>query len=347
MTRIAFSWNGLPYYAACQIARAIEVIGEPCAVIGSPPTVPVAGMEDVLGDAIHWIPNDQPTSWEQLGVAIPDLFFQSGWGYPAFNQLGKAVKNAGGTVVGMSDANWRGDFRQTVLGRLKFRMLMRRDFDAMIVPGKQGQRLMRAFGFRQDQIYSGMYGSDPDIFNGGKSLCDRPREFLFVGQFIDRKNVLMLAHAFLSFAESHPDWTLRLCGSGALRDAIPKHPQIIVQDFLQAHALADLYRNARFFVLPSKVEAWGLVVHEAALSGCGLVLSDAIGSANDLANGKNALRFSASSEAELSAALHKAAAMDQAAMCEAEAESRALGGQFGPARFAREIDDIKRRFLGS
>jgi glycosyltransferase involved in cell wall biosynthesis len=347
MSRIAFSWNGLPYYAACLIARAIERVDEECIVIGSPPSVPVKGMEEVLKTKIHWIPYDQPASWQQLGLKAPQLFFQSGWGYPAFNQLGRQVSEAGGSVVGMSDANWRGDFRQTVLGRLKFRLKLAQKFDAMLVPGEQGASLMRAYGFRDEQIYRGMYGSDPAIFGGGVPLKERPCQFLFVGQFVDRKNVLALAQAFLKFSESRPEWRLRLCGSGVLRDQIPAHPQIAVQDFLQARELAELYRGARFFILPSKIEAWGLVVHEAALTGCGLLLSNAIGSADDLSSSTNAIRFAAADENEILMALHRAADMDDTALDAMESESRARAQTFGPDRFASEIGVIAHRFLAS
>jgi glycosyltransferase involved in cell wall biosynthesis len=347
MSRIAFSWNGLPFYAACLIARAIDLLGEDCTVIGSPPSVPTKGMEEVLRSKIHWIPYDKPASWHQLGLETPQLFFQSGWGYPAFSQLGREVTQAGGAVIGMSDANWRGDFRQAVLGRLKFHLKLVQKFDAMLVPGEQGARLMRAYGFRDDQIYRGMYGSDPAVFGGGAPLSERPREILFVGQFVDRKNVMALSRAFIKFSETRPEWRLRLCGSGELRDHIPRHPQIIVQDFLQAHALAELYRGARFFVLPSKVEAWGLVVHEAGLTGCALLLSDAIGSGDDLASPANSLRFAADDENAILLALHDAADMDDNALVAAERESRKLAQAFGPDRFAREIGVIARRFLAS
>lgn len=293
----------------------------------------------------HWIPADKPAGWELLGLEVPQIFVQSGWGSPAFNHLGAEVKRRGGHVVGMSDANWRGDFRQRVLGRLGFGLRYRRSFDGMLVPGKQGRRLMRSFGFDDDDIYEGMYGADPSVFHGGASLDTRPPEFLYVGQFIERKNVLRLVRAFTRFVEIHPEWTLRLCGGGAQYDQIEPHPRIIKQSFKQTLELSDLYRNARFFVLPSHVEAWGLVVHEAALSGCALMLSDPIGSVDDLSNDKNSLRFDAADEEAILVAMLAAANMDGGQLAAAESESRRLASGFGPARFASEIMSIRRRFL--
>ena len=348
---IAFSWNGLPQYAARLIRAAIDRIGEECIVIGSMPNVPVKGMEDVLGQKVHWVDARRPVRWRDLGLEPPAVYFQSGWSYPAFSSLGREVKADGGAVIGFSDANWRGDFRQIVLGPLAFRALHRRFFDAMLVPGRQGERLMRYFGVPSDRIHLGMYGADPAIFNGGSPLAKRPKTLLFVGQFISRKNVLGLVRAFLKFLELRSGWILRITGSGELHHLIPSDPRIVVEDFVQPEQLASRYREARYFVLPSRQEAWGLVVHEAALCGCALVLSDAIGSGDDLATARNSVRFRAGDEDDLVRALRDAANMDDAWLTMAEAESRELAKRFGPVRFAEEAaamtlaysDSAKRR----
>jgi glycosyltransferase involved in cell wall biosynthesis len=214
----------------------------------------------------------------------------------------------------------------------------------MIVPGRQGKRLMRWFGMPTDRVRGGMCGADPALFGAGDSLPLRPRTFLFVGQFIARKNVVGLANAFMRFSRSRPEWTLRLCGSGEQRDLIPRDGRIIVEDFVQPAQLAERYRQARFFVLPSLFEAWGLVVHEASLSGCALVLSDCIGSADDLATPRNGVRFRAGSDDDLVRALHEAADFDDARLLEAGMESRRLAREFGPERFGREVADLIDRF---
>ena len=347
MPSIAFSWNGLPQYAARQVRYALDSLGEDCAVIGSKPAVPVKGMEQALRRPIHWIDADKPASWAELGLDVPQFFFQSGWAYPGFSALGAEVKRQGGWVIGVSDANWRRDFRQLVLGALAFRLKYGRYFDAMLVPGRQGQRLMRWFGVPNSRIRCGMYGADPAIFSGGPDLASRPPVFLFTGQFIQRKEVIGLAHAFLRFAARHKEWRLHLVGGGPQRDFIPNDPRILVEDFVQPEQLAKRYHGARFFVLPSRVEAWGLVVHEAALCGCGLVLSDKIGSADDLCTRVNGVRFRAGDAGSLEDALEEAAGFGEPALRAAEAESRRLAAQFGPDRFAREavrlVRDLSQR----
>ena len=342
--RIAISWNGLPQYAARQIRAAIDQIGEPCIVVGSKPEVPVAGMEAALRCPVNWVKANEPVTWQAIGHKVPKIYIQSGWSYPAFSSLGAEVKANGGRVIGLSDANWRGDFRQLVLGAIGFRVQHGSRFDAMIVPGQQGRRLMRWFGVPDDTIQCGMYGADPTVFHGGKPLAERPKTILFVGQLIPRKDVLGLACAFLRLVESHPEWTLRICGSGEQKALIPVHPRIIVEDFVQPEQLAARFHDARFFVLPSLSEAWGLVVHEAALCGCALLLSDQIGSADDLATPQNAIRFKARNETSLLAAINQATTWDGGQLAAAEAMSRRLAAPFGPDRFGHEVANLVTRF---
>jgi glycosyltransferase involved in cell wall biosynthesis len=316
---------------------AIDGLAEPCVVVGSRPSVPVEGMEEALAQKVHWVDAGKPTAWRELGLPVPQVYMQSGWAYPAFSALGREVKAAGGHVIGMSDANWRGDFRQFILGAAAFRLWHRRQFDAMLVPGAEGARLLRWFGMPSDRIRIGMYGADPTLFGGGGPLANRPPVFLFVGQFIARKDVLGVARAFLAVAHRLPEWRLSIIGGGEQRGQIPSHPRITVEDFVQPERLAEHFRAARFFVLPSLAEAWGLVVHEAALCGCGLILSDRIGSAADLGASANSVRFRAGSVPDLAGALLEAATFGARRLEAAEAQSRSLAAGFGPERFAAEV----------
>ncbi len=190
-----------------------------------------------------------------------------------------------------------------------------------------------------------LYGADPALFNGGPPLCARQKTFLFVGQLIARKGVLELARAFIRFCADHDDWTLRICGNGPLRDQIPQHPCILIDEFVQPANLADVMRDARCLVLPSTSEHWGLVVHEAALCGCALALSSAVGAADDLARPENAVLFPTHDSKALESTLRQIADWDAARWDEAERTSRKLAQQFGPHRFALEagrlIDILK------
>ena len=339
---IAFSWLGLPQYAARQLRPAIGQLGQACPVIGTRPEVPIQGMEEALGQPIYWVDGAQVVRWADLGLDTPTVFFQAGWSCPAFNALGDEVRAAGGKVCLLMDNNWRGNLRQW-FGGVWFRLAMKRKFVAVMVPGRSGRRLARWYGFAQEEIFEGLYGADPAVFFDGPPLAERPKRILFVGQYIERKDCVGLAQAFASIADQLPEWELHLYGSGPLQDKIPTHPRIRVNRFVQPTELGELYRSARIFALPSHSEAWGLVVHEAALSGCQLLLSDTIGSSDDFATQKNAAEFPAGDRMALAQAILQLATSDDDALARAQAESRALSATHGPAVFANRVAAIVRQ----
>jgi glycosyltransferase involved in cell wall biosynthesis len=337
MNDIAFSWNGLPQYAARLLAAVRQERGQPFPVIGSRPAVPVGGIEEALGWPAYWVEAAQPVSWKELGLPVPKVFFQSGWAYPAFNTLGDEVRVAGGKVCLLMDNNWRGDLRQLV-GAPWFRACQRRKFSAVLVPGKSGRRLARWYGMPDEKIFEGMYGADPRLFFNGPPLSERPRRIIFVGQYIERKGCVPLARAFASVAHLLPGWELCMYGSGPLHSAIPAHPQIKVHGFVQPEQLGALYREARIFALPSHAEAWGLVVHEAALSGCQLLLSEAIGSAPDFASSHNSRLFKPGDESVMASAMLELAQFE--ALGVSQAASVAAASSHGPAIFAKRVSQI-------
>ena len=339
---IVFSWLGLPQYAARQLRPAIAQLGQACPVIGTRPEVPIQGMEAALGQPIHWVEGAQVVRWADLGLAVPKVFFQAGWSCPAFNALGDEVRAAGGKVCLLMDNDWRGNLRQW-FGGAWFRLAMKRKFAAVMVPGRSGRRLARWYGFANEEIFEGLYGADPAVFFDGPPLAVRPKRILFVGQYIERKDCVGLAQAFASIADQLPEWELHLYGNGPLQDKIPLHPRIRVNRFVQPAELGALYRSARIFALPSHSEAWGLVVHEAVLSGCQLLLSATIGSRHDFATQKNAAVFPAGDRDALAQAILQLASSDDSALGRAQAESRARAATHGPAVFANRVAAIVRQ----
>ncbi|AAU92792.1 glycosyltransferase [Methylococcus capsulatus] len=344
MAELAFAWPGLPDYAARCIRATIDRCGVPVSVIGTRPGVPIEGMEASLGQAIHWIHGeDGSLTWEKLGLAPPAVLIQGGYHLPAINALGRQCRAAGGKVVLASDQNWTGNMRQRFVDPLLVRKRIKTRFDALFIPGASAQRYYRHMFYPVERTVTGLYGSDPTLFNGGAPLMERPKTFLFVGQFIPRKNVVGLARAFIRFVVDHPDWTLRLCGSGEQRGEIPDHPQILIENFVQPPQLAEMLRKARCLVLPSIEEHWGLVVHEAALTGCALALTNVVGAGDDLARPQNAVLFPPRDEAAIERTLREIAAWDIPRWQTAERISRDLARGFGPTRFADAVDDLVHR----
>ena len=198
--------------------------------------------------------------------------------------------------------------------------------------------LSKYYAFERKYHHQQLVQSSNKIVYQG--YLQRPKIFLFVGQFIPRKNVLGLISAFERFSDTHKDWTLKLCGSGQQLEQIKKHPQIQIESFLQPTELGQLMKEARCVVLPSLEEHWGVVVHEAALSGCAMALSSSVGAADDLATTENAITFEPSDLEKLEQALHDFASWDNFRWQRAEDVSRDLATKFGPRIFANSVERV-------
>jgi glycosyltransferase involved in cell wall biosynthesis len=95
---------------------------------------------------------------------------------------------------------------------------------------------------------------------------------LFIGRFISRKSLDILLEAYKLYSQSilQPE-KLILIGQGELEHLIPKSPNIIVYNYLDQTAIAELMSTVKAFILPSRFEAWGVVVHEAAAAGMPII----------------------------------------------------------------------------
>ena len=104
--------------------------------------------------------------------------------------------------------------------------------------------------------------------------------------------------------------------------------------------LPAIYRRARAFILASKEEHWGLVVHEAALSGCYLMLSNRVGAAEDLLREKNGGKFDPFRIEEMIAAFRQLAEMDDKeweVVCQASVE---MGKKRGLNSFVEGVANL-------
>ena len=87
-------------------------------------------------------------------------------------------------------------------------------------------------------------------------------------------------------------------------------------------------REARFLVLPTYSDHWPLVVNEATLCGCGLILSDIVGNIPELSNSKNTLLCKAESTKELIESLEKSSKLSKKKLDVMFKESIKLGSKF-------------------
>ncbi len=339
MTRVALSWNELPAYGAALVRDGIRQLGSPVSVVATRPTIPILGMEEILGQPVNWIDPSGVTSWSQIGLEVPRVFFQAGWYIDSFIHLGREVRSHGGKVVLLADNCWKNSPRQWA-GSVVFRAKLRRNVDAVWVPGASGARLMRWFGMPRDAIYQGLYGSDPARFDVGPLLSQRPKTFIYVGKLIETKGVVQLIEAFTRFRANHPDWSLAVFGDGPLRDRFQDVAGVTVNGFAQPPEVAAAMRSARFLVLPSWGDHWPLVANEAALCGCGLLLTSACGNISEFVGDENGRVYPPRSTGGLLSAFEWAASRSDRQLDAITEDSRRRGMRYTPANFAAEFGRI-------
>jgi glycosyltransferase involved in cell wall biosynthesis len=297
---------------------------------------------------IIWIKKNNEYSWDDLGLETPNIFFQSGWGIKSFNYLGKLVKlkNKNNIVIlGVDNSLQKNNIRQFV-GALYFKIFLKKNFDYAVVPGISSKRLMIKFGFKQDKIFKGVYCALQNIYNNNVLPQNRKKQFLYVGQFIYRKNILRLVSAFKNANIKKKKWKLILVGDGSLKIKEKNLGcDIKIIKRLTPKKLSKLYNESLFFILPSLREHWGLVVHEASLSGCFLLLSNNIGSTYEFSNKKNSFIFNPLNINSIQKAIEDSMILNNKKLITGNKESERLGNYHNYNNFYEHIKIIINNYL--
>ena len=337
---ICFSWLGFPQYGARCVRAFVRSTKERVVVVASRPDVPVNGMEKLSECEVHWVGLNDIVSLKKLLGEVPRALTVPGWKFDLFNRFRDEVHANGGRVIAGVDNNYLPTLK-TFLKMLQFKLLYRNKYDGFWVPKKSGQKLMRFYGIPEEKVFTGSYSADESLFSNGRPLAERPKRILYVGRFIPLKNIHRLCSAFLSVDRSIRDgWSLELYGCGPLKDSYPKDKSIVIHDFVQPEQLASIYQSARVFVLPSKWDHWGFVLHEAALSGCVVLSSRRCGASLDfIEEGVNGYSFSPFSTSQIKKALANVMSMTDEQLAGAQQKSLELAHQVSIQGF---VDSVKK-----
>lgn len=333
---VVMAWQGLPFYARRCIRHFVDSHPQvSLTVITSKASIGLAEAEAECGCKVVLTDSEQATSFQALGVALPEHLFVTSWSHAAYRALAIEAKAQGVSVTTLVDNCFRGSLRQW-LGAVYFRLKLRRLFDSAWVPGRSGRRFMQFLGMPPDKISEGLYCADEAIFSPPEAKAGR-EGVLYVGQFIERKNVGELWQAW----KAHSDVPrLSMVGEGPLKKNLVT-AGAPVEEQLAPTALARRLREVSALILPSKVDHWGLVLHEAALSGCLLIATRSCGAAEDLIeHGANGYIMARCSSAEVGLAV----AWLRGLTPEKETEGRLLSlkkaGQFNRPRWSETLAKI-------
>lgn len=274
---------------------------------------------------------DSPADWIQLAIAV------------AARRLGAAVFTR--------FASTRTDWPRTVW-RERLKGWFYRGWDGYLVTGELAREYLLSFGVPADRLVLCGNPSDSGAIEEAARAARAPdgadparaASFLYVGRFLELKNLVRLVRGYARYRDQGGAWSLDLVGFGetesAIRRAARGVPDVRLHGALPFSEIVDLYLRSGALVLPSLSENWGLVVNEAMHAGLPLVLSDRCGCIPELvvtgARG-NALLINPESEQEIEAALRHLSEMtaaDREAMGQSSRER--VAGQT-PARWAAAV----------
>jgi len=273
----------------------------------------------------------------------PDIVVCSGWMDKDYLAVVKQLKGEVKKVLTL-DNHWVGSLKQRVAAMMSPFML-KRYFTHVWVTGKPQAKFAKKLGF--DNILTGFYCADTDLFKGryDRSIMAKeknfPKRFLFVARYVEHKGIFELWSAFLTLLKENPalDWELWCLGTGDQWDNRVQHEKIKHFGFVQPDQMDEYIAATGVYVLPSKFEPWGVSVHEFAVAGFPVVLSNAVG-AKEAFLVDNGWSFDASSTKELKEAMKKVTELNSQELCEMARRSHKLGMTYTTGDWANKLLEL-------
>jgi glycosyltransferase involved in cell wall biosynthesis len=171
--------------------------------------------------------------------------------------------------------------------------------DAFLALSSGAVSHLKALGLPEDRVFLARYVVDNEWWTARAAEVDRKAVrgdwnippsspvVLFCAKMQKWKAPLDLLEAFAQ--ANQPDSYLVFAGDGPLRGSIEERARALgifdrvrMLGFVNQSQLPGVYCAADLLVLPSLYEGFGLVVNEAMLCGCPVVISDCVGAKYDL-----------------------------------------------------------------
>lgn len=293
------------------------------------------GIEIVNGDNL-----DLAQLKEMLNAFHPNLLYVTGWSDNRYLQIAKAYKSSGGTVITGMDNQWLGTLRQYA-GALLSKWKVLPYFTHIWVPGSPQVRFAKKLGFKDTNILTGLYCADEEEFKV-ISQSSFERKITFVGRLVEHKGLKILFSVLNNLIdEGQLNFKVEIIGNGPLQNEIPSHSNISHVPFVTPENLPSKLENAGFFILPSIYEAWGVVVHEAALAGLPIISTKECGATTVfLEDKKNGYIYAANDAGKLKEILLKINELTEEKYFSMSKESKQLANKINLNNWSDSINSV-------
>ncbi|WP_026490883.1 MULTISPECIES: glycosyltransferase family 4 protein [unclassified Butyrivibrio] len=165
-------------------------------------------------------------------------------------------------------------------------------------------------GIHEENITVAGVGIDTQMLSNVGEACEESiylkmrqysgKKILYIGRFEERRNIPFILHVFKKVKQINPDTKLFLIGNGDndYLDAVWKiakelniFEDIEYQQQLEQKYMAEIYKLADCFMLPTHYEIFGMVLLEAMFYGNIVYTTNNGGSSTLIENGKNGFIF--------------------------------------------------------
>jgi glycosyltransferase involved in cell wall biosynthesis len=241
------------------------------------------------------------------------------------------------------DNLWRATPKQW-LGRLVHRWYIDPVADMAMVPSERTEFYARRLGFGAADIIRGSLSADVELFASpprtGTEIASH-RAFLSAGRLVWHKGADVLAAAYRRYREICADpWDLQVVGTGPYFDELAAIEGVTMHGFVQPPQVAQLMRRVSCFVLPSHIEPYGVVVHEAAVAGLPVLCTDFAGAAAGLMQDSyNGWIVAAGDVEEWAQAMARMSGLPPERLESMSAASRILGARITPSGWAQNVHE--------
>jgi glycosyltransferase involved in cell wall biosynthesis len=277
----------------------------------------------------------------------PSVIYCSGWIDKAYLKVCKIFKNKIPVIVGF-DNQWHGTIKQHIASLVSFKKI-HPYFNHCWVPGKPQYEFALRLGFKPKNILTGFYVADYDLFHSfyQKYIDTKtkafPKRFIFIGRYYDFKGIEEMWQAFINLDKKvNTDWELWCLGTG---DIAPiDHPKIKHFGFVQPQGLEKFVSETGVFILPSRFEPWGVVVHEFAAAGFPLLCSNAVGAnAAFLEDGINGYIFESKNVSSIEKMMQKIISKSPAELVEMGSKSALKAATITPQKWVESLMSVLKK----
>ena len=273
----------------------------------------------------------------------PDVLYVSGWMDRGYLPAAAQFVRRGVPVVAGFDDRWTGSARQIVASNIVAPMFREKFFSHAWVAGPEQYSYARRLGFDENRIIFDLLTADVPLFTDSDVSSEPGSPFFFyAGNYRAVKGTDVLLRAYSRYREERcGGWRLVCAGGGDLERDVSTAQGVEHLGYLDQVSLRLAAIDAGAFVLPSRHDQWGVVVHEFAALGLPMLLSTGVGAASSLLiDGWNGFRFEAGSVDALLAALVRMSACGKDVRNQMRIKSRELALRITPKTSAANLASL-------